>query len=280
MLAIRQVSYIDERKASVREVVLFALGLRFPVEQNFPGMIELAAVIVIAAPDLAPALKLLDDILGDIFGCVLLIAVQVHGGGEAEPPVGQIVDRHALGLAPAVHQTHGGAVDEAMEVNGPVLVKLRHKDVTEALPPDLIVQPGVEALHDRAIIVAVDLTRVEGERDKEVEVVAHDQVEKLFPGPAGSPFEAFTLLGGPAIASGGGCFLSLPYFPVGRPIVPALRPFPGFNVIACENGPAGPHALQDLARGRKLHPAICPGFGGSHRPHGRPVHTSDGILCP
>lgn len=177
MLAIRQVSYIDERKASVREVVFFALRLRFPVEQNFPGMIELAAVIVIAAPDLAPAIQLFDDILGDVFGCVLLIAIQVHGGSKAQPPVGQIIDRHALGLAAAVHQADGRAVDKAVEVNRAVLVKLRHQDIAEALPPDLIVQPGVETLHDRAVIVPVDLPRVEGEGYEQVEVVAHDQIE-------------------------------------------------------------------------------------------------------
>lgn len=68
------------------------------------------------------------------------------------------------------------AVEEAVEMEGPVLVQLRHQDVSQAVTPDVIVQPGVKLPRHRCHVVAVYLGPVQRQSHEVSEVVRQGEV--------------------------------------------------------------------------------------------------------
>lgn len=141
---------------------------------------------VVPAP--AGLLALLADVLADVAHSGVVVAVELQSGGEAQRPAGQVED--GVTLAVGVAAVHGGhsIVEEAVEVDGPVLVALGHQDIGQAMPPDLVVQPGIELAGDGGHIVAVHPGGVQGEGNEPAEGVCQGQIADLGPSPAhGAP---------------------------------------------------------------------------------------------
>ena len=88
-------------------------------------------------------------------------------------------------------------------MDSPVLVPLRHQDVSQALPPDLVVQPVVEVPCDLPDIVAVHPGRVEGEGDEPPEGGAQGNVPHLGPGAADGPGHVVAAVLGPGLLDPG-----------------------------------------------------------------------------
>ena len=57
-----------------------------------------------------------------------------------------------------------GVVEEAVEVDGSVLVPFRHKDVRQPIPAHMVVKPTIERLGDLPHVVPVYLRLVERQR--------------------------------------------------------------------------------------------------------------------
>ena len=140
------------------------------------------------------------DVLADVPDRCAVIAVQLDGGGETERPLREVVDDMppvlkpccalfftpwAARLAaigrndrPAVNDAQG-VIKEAVEVYCAILVQLRHKDVLQPVPPDLIVEPLIELACDRRDVVAINALRVKCQRHKIAKVIAQRQISNI-----------------------------------------------------------------------------------------------------
>lgn len=117
-------------------------------------------------------------------GC-FVCSIQRDGGREAQRPAGDVVHdlrtsgfpcRALLRTARALRalrarQLHSAAVrkrqrlvDEAVKMDGPVLMPFRHKDVGQTVAPDTVVRPTVDHLRQCFHVVPVDFRRVERQR--------------------------------------------------------------------------------------------------------------------
>ena len=67
-------------------------------------------------------------------------------------------------------------VEEAVEMNGSVLVAFSHKDVFEPLPPHGVVKPSVELARDLSLIIAVNFSGVKGEGNEVTEIVGKSEI--------------------------------------------------------------------------------------------------------
>src|SRR5699024_424124 len=88
-------------------------------------------------PAAAWLLALLADVLADVAHGGVVVAVEFDGGGEAHGPGGKVVDWVPFPVPVAGKNGLHSVVEEAVEVDGPVLVPLRHKDVGQAMAADL-----------------------------------------------------------------------------------------------------------------------------------------------
>lgn len=172
---------------------------------------EVAAGVIPAASGL---FALLADVLADVGDGGMVVAVELDGGGEAEPPAWEVVDGVALAVPVAAVDGLQGVVEEAVKVDSPVLVPFGHQDVGQPPTADLVIEPGVELAGDFGHVVAADLGLVEGEGDEPAEGVGEGQVSDLGACSAHGAFAVVPVLvcgflgvlagpGGPFFVSGG-----------------------------------------------------------------------------
>lgn len=79
---------------------------------------------------------------------------------------------------PAVNDAQS-VVKKAVEVNSAILMQLRHKDILQPAPPDLIVEPLIELARNRRHIMAVDTPIIESQRNEIAELIAQGQISNL-----------------------------------------------------------------------------------------------------
>ena len=136
-------------------------------------------------PPSADFFRRFPNIFAAIRNSRLIRTVQRNGGREAQRPAGDVVhDLRASGFpcrallrtaralrALRARQLHGAAVqkrqrlvDEAVKMDGPVLVPFRHKDVGQTVAADTVVRPTVDDLRQCLHVVPVDLRRIQRQR--------------------------------------------------------------------------------------------------------------------
>lgn len=167
-----------------------------------------AQIAAVVEPPTADLGLFLADVLADVPDRRAVVAVQLNGGRKPKRPLRQIVHdvsaalkpRYALIFAPwtarlaaiggndraAINDAQRG-VKEAVEVNRAILMQLRHKDILQPVPPDLIVQPLVKLARDRRHVMAIDAPPIKRQRHKIAEVVAQRQIADLRPRPTLRP---------------------------------------------------------------------------------------------
>lgn len=103
-------------------------------------------------------------------------AVQGYSRGKSPAPARKIVDRMPGPVpVPAGHRLQS-PIEEAVEVDCPVLVMLRHKDVCQPPPANVVVQPVVQVPHHLRRVVSVDTLRRKGQRHEPCPVVTQAQI--------------------------------------------------------------------------------------------------------
>lgn len=148
---------------------------------------------------------LLVDVLAHIPDRRAVIAVQLDSGREPDAPLRQIVNdvtavrKPLLALYAAFRTARlptlgwndraavndaKRVIDEPVEMDSPVLVKLRDKDVFQPMPPHGVVEPAIKLPRDRLDIVTVNLAAIERQGHEIPKVITQRKVTDLRPRPA------------------------------------------------------------------------------------------------
>lgn len=185
------------------------------IYQLHSGRFQRPAGVVPAPANLAAA-HLFPDVLTDIRHSAVIFAVEANSRREAQRPrlpIKNLVEARLGpvgrpfsplcfasrldGLLVARHFPSAGGhkprnlIDKAVEVYGPVLVALGHKDVFQPLAPHLIIQPSVQLPGDLLDVVTVNLVLVKGQRDEPREIIAKCNVPHPRRRPAGRAGRVF-----------------------------------------------------------------------------------------
>ena len=129
-------------------------------------------------------LGILRDVLYDIVASGFVILINGNTGGIAIFPVRHIVDRLAaicgqwlsgMGIAGAF-RAQIAEHTKAVEVNSPVLVKLRDKEIAKAIATGLILQKRRELALDEICVIAVNFIWAQRPSEKMREGIAEGDV--------------------------------------------------------------------------------------------------------
>ena len=227
-----------ERPPGHAECITSFDGFDFPVidiEIGYHRFLQLSPTV---KPPSTDFFLLLSNIFAHIRNRRMIIPRQLQRRRKAQRPVWNIVHslpalgeplrrlRCAPGLArlasragdrAGIHQRQS-VIEEAVQVNGSVLMPFRHKEITQPLAPHAIVRPPVQNPSQRLHVVPVDLRRVQRQRHEPTEIITKRKVSEACSRP---PHASFLIGGGRSFPR---LFSRLGGAPASRRLFPMLFP--------------------------------------------------------